>query len=82
MNPKKKLVLRSYENERDAAYLELADHPHQLTEGIIHKTVYVHELIPNYDGPELILGFNQAGRAIGLEILYPYEEFYDDEDSV
>lgn len=52
------------------AYLELADHPHQLVSGIVARSVAIHQLVPDYHGPALYLQFDELGRAIGMEILY------------
>jgi hypothetical protein len=67
----KKMVLRSYDNDPRTVYLELVDHPHELVPGIAKRTVAIHELIPDYDGPYIALDFNDRGKAIGIEILYP-----------
>lgn len=77
---KKHLQLKTYDEDLIAAYLELADHPHQLVTGIVDKTVRINDLIPNLIDPELILEFDASGKAIGIEILYPYNEFYDEEE--
>lgn len=58
-------------------YIELIDHPHAL-EDCVSKSIRIHELIPDYDGPGIAIDFNKANRAIGIEILYSYEE---DDDS-
>ncbi|MHC2067359.1 DUF2283 domain-containing protein [Bremerella sp. T1] len=76
--PKKYLQLRTHEEGLSAAYLELADHPHELVSGLVKKTVQVHQLIPEYDGPGLAIDFDAEGKAIGIEILYPHDEFYSD----
>jgi hypothetical protein len=65
------LRLRQYEDDPNSAYLELFDHPHKAARGIVAKTVSLHELIENYDGPAINLDFNNDGKAIGIEILYP-----------
>ena len=66
----KYLRLRHYDGE-DAYYLELRDHPHQLVSGVCKRTVNVHALIDEYDGPGLHLDFDENNRCIGIEILYP-----------
>lgn len=70
MTTKKYLVLRQYGTSHDTAYLELADHPHVLGP-CVHKTVRVHDLIDEYDGPGIGIDFDESNRAIGIEILYP-----------
>jgi hypothetical protein len=56
------------------AYLELRDHPHQLVEGNRARSVYLHELIDDYDGPRLRLDFDKHNQPIGLEIQYPLDD--------
>lgn len=78
--PKKYLHLKTYEEDLSAAYLELADHPHELVSGLVKRTVLVHQLIPDYDGPSLAIDFDVNGKAVGIEILYPHDEFYGDSE--
>ena len=70
MKTKKFLLLRQYGDSHDTAYLELADHPHALTP-CVFRTVRVHNLIEDYDGPGIAIDFDKQNRAIGIEILYP-----------
>ena len=74
---KKSIRLRTYDGDYHQAYVELADHPHELT-GCVRRTVRVHNLIDTYDGPGIAIDFDQNNRAIGIEILYSYS----DEDGV
>ena len=67
---KRKLRLRTYNDDHRTAYLELLDHPHQLVPGCAKRTVDIHNLIPDYEGPGLFIDFDEQGRAIGIEILY------------
>ena len=78
MKPKKSIRLRAYEECHDTAYVELQDHPHELTGGIVARTINLHDLIDDYDGPNLVLEFNEFNRPIGIEILYPSQN-QDDE---
>jgi hypothetical protein len=67
--------VRVYGNSRETAYLELPDHPHKLVSGITAKTVALHQLLgDDYNGPALNLDFDQNGRPIGIEILYPMSD--------
>lgn len=69
---KKYLRLRTYEDYHQA-YLELVDHPHRPVR-CVHRTVRIHDLIDGYDGPTLAIDFDEHNRAIGIEILYAYED--------
>jgi hypothetical protein len=79
MTTKKYIRLCSYEGRNDTAYLELQDHPHELVPGIVARTLNIHELVDNYDGPRLTLEFDNENRPIGIEIIYP-TQCQDDED--
>ena len=74
----KSIRLRTYDDDYHTAYLELADHPHELIAGIVGRTVRLQEIIRDYDGPSMSVEFNQQGRVIGIEILYPYEDDNDE----
>jgi Protein of unknown function (DUF2283) len=80
MTDKKYMRLRSYEGRYDTAYLELQDHPHKPMHGLVTRTVNIHDLIDGYDGPSLVLEFNDSNRPIGIEILYPSQDPDNDED--
>lgn len=60
-----------------AAYLKLPDYPEQLAPGeiAIANSVDIHSLIEDFDGPRLCLDFDQAGRLIGIEIVYSGDEY-------
>jgi Protein of unknown function (DUF2283) len=75
--PKKYVHLRTYEGDNRQTYVDLADHPHELT-SCVRRTVRVHNLIEGYDGPSIAIDFDENNRAIGIEILYAYED--DDVD--
>ncbi len=66
---KRELRLRTYNNDR-TAYLELLDFPRESPSGCVKKTVRVHTLIPDFDGPGIGIDFDEQGLAIGIEILY------------
>jgi uncharacterized protein YuzE len=63
-----------HEGEDTVAYLELRDYPLIPTPGVSKRTVNVHELIENYDGPSLFIDFDADGKAIGIEVLYPSQD--------
>lgn len=74
---RKSIRLRTYDDNYHAAYVELADHPHEPTP-CVRKTVRIHNLIDGYDGPGIAIDFDENNRAIGIEILYPYGDVDDD----
>lgn len=76
---KKQIRLRTYDDDYHQSYVELADHPHELADGLVGKTVRIQNFIDDYDGPGIAIDFDQNGRAIGIEILYSYND-EDDED--
>ena len=65
--------LRSYDGDYHQTYIELPDHPHELA-SCVRRTVRVHNLIQDYDGPSIAIDFDENNRAIGIEILYPYAD--------
>ena len=70
--------VRVYDNDRDVAYIELRDHPHELVPGIAVKSVALHRLLgDDYAGPALNLDFDEHGRPIGIEVLYPCSDTDD-----
>jgi hypothetical protein len=74
-SPERKYIkLRMYNGDHHQTYVELADHPHELTD-CVRRTVRVQNLI--HDGPGIAIDFDESNRAIGIEILYAYE---DDDD--
>lgn len=73
MRMKKKLdiQLRLPKGSGDIAYLELRDHPHKLTPGLVKRTVRLHNLVEGYIGPGIAIDFDGLNRAVGIEIIYP-----------
>lgn len=69
--PNKGIRLRMYEESPGTAYVELWDHPHRIVGGIVKRSVELHQIVENYDGPRLTLDFDGEGRPIGIEIIYP-----------
>jgi hypothetical protein len=63
-----KFQLRLGEEANEVAYLRLPTHP---AEGLFKasKTVRLHDLIGQYDGPDLYLDFDEQGTLVGIEIL-------------
>jgi hypothetical protein len=75
---KKYIRLRTYEDDHHQSYVELADHPHELVSHCVQRSIRVHNLIENYDGPSIVIDFDENNRAIGIEILYPYGDDKDE----
>jgi len=71
---KQQIRLRTYDEDYHQSYVELADHPHELATGLVHKTIRIQNLIDDYDGLGIAIDFDKDGRAIGIEILYRYED--------
>jgi hypothetical protein len=64
---KKKIRVKLSGKQADTAYLMFEGH--ELEPGIVKKTVWISELIPDCKGPHFLLNFDKTGRVIGLEIL-------------
>lgn len=62
--------VRVHNNSCDTAYFELRDFPRDNSRGCVARTLMLHQLIDDYDGPSLILDFDHSGRPIGIEVLY------------
>lgn len=74
----KKMILRQRQSEPGAAYLELLEHPHGSTDLMVSRSVDVHALIEDYDGPRICIDLNAKGQPVGIEILYAEEDDSDD----
>jgi hypothetical protein len=79
MNKKSRVQLKVNEGSDDVAYVELRDHPHQPTFGLVQRSVDIHQLIEGYLGPRISIEFDKMNRPIGIEIIYASEE--DSEDT-
>jgi len=77
MKKKLDIRLRAHGGHGRAAYLELKDHPHEVTFGLVKRAIDVHELITEYNGPRITLEFDEHDRPVGIEIIYPDEERND-----
>jgi hypothetical protein len=78
--PKKFVRLRIYNENYHTTYVELADHPHESVFGCVRRSVNIHNLVEDYDGPAITIDFDEKNRAIGIEILYPYTDEEAEED--
>ena len=69
MKPEKSERIKFDETTDKALYIALKSH---LGRGEPHLDSFqkgLHELIDNYEGPEIYLDFNSEGRLYGIEIL-------------
>ena len=67
---KKKLgrfELRVSEDDQDVAYLRLPSHPGETCK--MSKSIRLAELMGSYEGPDVVLDFDQDGVLVGIEIL-------------
>ncbi|WP_437315114.1 DUF2283 domain-containing protein [Sorangium sp. So ce385] len=60
--------LRVSEDDADVAYLRLPSHP-GTSPCKMSKSVRLHDLIGDYDGPDVVLDFDIRGILVGIEIL-------------
>lgn len=56
----------------NSAYLELRAGLLPGQSGNVVRSVYIHDLIKDYNGPCILMGLNESGEPVGLEILYPF----------
>ncbi|MDU3160351.1 MAG: DUF2283 domain-containing protein [Hafnia alvei] len=56
-------------DDGDIAYLILPKHPGKGSAGAVAKVIPIHEIIANYQGPEVFLDFDKNGMMIGIEVL-------------
>lgn len=66
---KAKMKLESNE-DGDLAYLFLPKHPGKGVPGVTVKQYFLHSLIGNYQGPEIVLDFDKDGEIIGMEFMF------------
>lgn len=52
----------------DMAYLYLPKHPGKGSAGVIKKQVSLHEIVKDYQGPEIFLDFDENGVIVGVEL--------------
>ncbi|HZH76157.1 MAG TPA: DUF2283 domain-containing protein [Archangium sp.] len=67
---KKKLgrfELRVSEDDQDVAYLRLPSHPGETCK--MSKSIRLAELMGSYEGPDVVLDFDQDGVLVGIELL-------------
>ena len=54
---------------KKTAYIALPGHPRGLVCGCVAKTLRLGNIIKQYNGPDVNLDFDSAGKLIGIEIL-------------
>lgn len=79
MAKKQYMRLRTHEGAESSGYLELSPFRTDGNQTNFSRTVLLHNLIPDYHGPGLLLDLDNEGRAMGIEIIYPDDD--DDDDS-
>jgi uncharacterized protein YuzE len=70
MDSKKKFgrfELRVSEDDQDVAYLRLPSHPGETCK--MSKSIRLVELMGSYEGPDVVLDFDQDGVLVGIELL-------------
>ena len=64
--------LNNFELERsddeDVVYLKLPGHPGPKS-GVVKRTIYIRDLIHDYQGPDINLDFGEGNSLIGIEII-------------
>lgn len=66
MNQEIKLEING---DGDIAYLLLPNHPGKGSAGSVKKIIPLHEIIDNYQGPDVFLDFDENDVMIGIEVL-------------
>ena len=56
------------EDDEDVAYLRLPGHPGSAP-GVVKRTVRLHDLVGDYEGPDIYLDFGEGDTLIGIEIV-------------
>ena len=70
MESKKKLgrfELRVSEDDQDVAYLRFPTHPGETCK--MSKSIRLADLMGAYEGPDVVLDFDQDGVLVGIELL-------------
>ena len=63
------MKLEISQDDSDTAYLYLPDHPGKGKHAVVTKQVRLFDVIKNYNGPDVYIDIDDAGKAIGIEIL-------------
>lgn len=78
---KKYIRLKTHEGEYGAAHLLFRDYPEDGTVPDAGRFVVLHELIPDYFGPRLVLHLDKNGRPLAMEIVYSWSDLDEDEQN-
>jgi hypothetical protein len=62
------IELKISDDDDDVGYVSLPDHPGSKA-GVVRKSVQLRDFLPDYEGPDLVFDFDEAGKLIGIEIL-------------
>lgn len=62
-----KFDLRVSDDDSEVAYLRLPTHSGELTR--MSKSIRLADLIGSYDGPDVVLDFDQSGTLVGIELI-------------
>lgn len=63
-----KIELKVSEDDDEVGYLSLPTHPGSKP-GVVKKSIELRDLLREYEGPDLVLGFDGACVLLGIEIL-------------
>lgn len=63
-----RIELTVSDDDHEVAYLSLPDHPGTVV-GVVKKSVQLRNVIGPYEGPDIVLDFDQHDVLIGVEIL-------------
>lgn len=56
------------EDDEDVAYLSLPQHPGSVA-SVVKKSIRLRDILGSYEGPDLVMDFDEHNALIGLEIL-------------
>jgi hypothetical protein len=62
------IELKVSDDDDEVGYVSLPAHPGS-SPGIVKKSIELRDILPNYDGPDLVLDFDANGVLIGIEII-------------
>ena len=58
----------SEDDDDEVAYLSLPQHPGSIA-GVVKKSIHLRDVMGAYEGPDLVLDFDERNVLIGVEIL-------------
>ena len=63
-----KIELKVSDDDHEVGYVSLPAHPGSKP-GVVKKNVELRDFLPDYEGPDLVFDFDEAGALIGIEIV-------------